>query len=192
MFSEISELMTQSLINNQIIQSDNRELYRYGIQQGLTMILNLATTLLIGVLCDMLWQSIVFHLAYIPLRSYAGGYHAKTPVRCYLFSSAMMFAILSVMRWVTISNLICGIMLLLSLVCVFLLAPVADHNKPLDDTEQNVYRHRARVIAVSEVLIVLACLWIHQEGVMRCITWSMATLSAILILGWIKNRILAN
>lgn len=92
MFSEISEMMTQSLIDNKKIQSDNRELYRYGIQQGLTMIMNLATTLLIGLLCGMLWQSIVFYMAYIPLRSYAGGYHAKTPIRCYLFSIAMMFA----------------------------------------------------------------------------------------------------
>lgn len=61
-FAEISERLTQSLINNRTIQSDNRELYRYGIQQGLTMILNLATTLLIGVLCGMLWQSIVFYI----------------------------------------------------------------------------------------------------------------------------------
>lgn len=187
MFTEVSERLTQSLITNQIIQSDNRELYRYGIQQGLTMILNLATTLLIGVLCGMLWQSIVFYMTYIPLRSYAGGYHAKTPVRCYLFSIAMMFTILSAMRWVSVTNLICSIMLLLSLVCVFLLAPVADHNKPLDDTEQNVYRHRARVIAVSEIIIAFACFFLHQESVMRCIALSMMCISIILISGWIKN-----
>lgn len=82
-------------------------------------------------------------------------------------------------------------MLLLSLVCVFLLAPVANPNKPLDDTEWDVYRRRARMIAVSEVMIALVCLWIHQENIMRCIAWSMATMSVILILGWRKNSILA-
>lgn len=58
MFAKFSECITQSLIDNQIIESEERELYRYGIQQGLTIVLNLVTTLLIGLLCDMIWQSI--------------------------------------------------------------------------------------------------------------------------------------
>lgn len=152
MFECIAEQMTQSLINAQIIENEGREIYRYGIQQGLTMILNLLTTLAIGLICGMWWQAFVFMLAYIPLRSYAGGYHAKTPFRCYLFSIALMVTTLLAIRIVHDTILICCFLMLLSCVCILLFAPVEDHNKPLDAMERRIYKKRTRWILCLEII----------------------------------------
>jgi len=188
MFLSISERITKKLADNGIIEVNNQELYRYGIQQGLTMFLNLATMLLIGIISGMLWQSITFHIIYIPLRNYAGGYHAKTPLRCYFCSIAIMLAILSVMKWAPMPNRICVVIMLLSLLCIYVLAPVADKNKPLDEVEQYVYQQRARLIAVSEIIVALIFHWMHLDNIMKCIACSIAAMSIIMIWGWMNSH----
>ena len=60
MFVRISERITKQLEENNVFSSEDRELYRYGIQQGFVILLNLATTVLIGLFCGMLWQSLLF------------------------------------------------------------------------------------------------------------------------------------
>lgn len=187
MFASISERLTQELEENQTIQSKNRDIYQYGIQQGFTILLSFMTTVLIGALCGMLWQSIVFTVAYIPLRSYAGGYHAKTPFRCYLFSIAQITIILLVMRLFAFTNLIYSILLLSSSIVIFSISPVADNHKPLDSTEKRVYRKRTLLIGVFEVMCVIICMLFKWQEVAVCLTMTIASMSIMLILGKLKN-----
>ena len=74
----MTERITDILISNEIIIAENRNLYTYGLQQGLLMIINVATILGIGIVFNMVWKSIIFLLTFVPLRSNAGGYHAET------------------------------------------------------------------------------------------------------------------
>lgn len=157
MFAAISARITQKFEANQTIKSEDRDVYQYGVQQGLTILLNLATTVAIGFICGMLWQSVLFTAACIPLRSFAGGYHAKTPNRCYVFSIFMITAALLVMRYVPVTNHICGIIILISGLFLVLLAPVADNNKPLDRLERQVYRKRALLIGGIEAAVAVIC-----------------------------------
>lgn len=187
MFSEISENIVQTLEDNQTIKNEEREIYRYGIQQGLTIILNLITTLVIGLVCGMVWQSIVFTVAYIPLRSFAGGYHEKTPERCYVFSIVLMFAILLVMRFVTFTRLICSIILFVSSTIIVLLSPVEDKNKPLDELENKVYRKRALLIWASELTVAFVCLLFRQVHLAICLAMTMMVMAIMLGLGRLKN-----
>lgn len=83
MFEKASEVVTRKLQENNTINEEQYEICRYGLQQGFTIILNIATTLIIGIIMRELLYAVVFMFLYIPLRSNAGGYHAKTATRCY-------------------------------------------------------------------------------------------------------------
>lgn len=187
MFAVVSERITRRLEESRSIQSEERELYLFGIEQGLTMLLNLATTLCIGLLCGMVWQSVVFTATYIPLRSFAGGYHAKTPTRCYIFSVLLMIATLLAMRWVYWTPLMCIILLSLSGVLIWLLAPVEDRNKPLDIMERQVYRKRSRRIGTFELALALVCVTVQWQQLAVCLTSTGTVMSVMLILGKLKN-----
>ena len=69
---------SQKLANNNIINSEDRELYSYGLKQGMIMLINLLTTLAIGLVFNMLAESVILTVAYIPIRIYSGGYHSRT------------------------------------------------------------------------------------------------------------------
>ncbi|MBQ8010486.1 MAG: accessory gene regulator B family protein, partial [Oscillospiraceae bacterium] len=99
MFYKLSERIVDGFEKQRVILSEDKEIYRYGVQQGLNLAFNFLTTLVIGAVCGMFWESVLFMAAYMPLRSFAGGYHAKTHLRCYLYSIVMITAVLLVIRF---------------------------------------------------------------------------------------------
>ena len=79
------------LEDKKIIQSSTKEVCAYGLRQIFSTIFNAGTMLLIGFLMQMLIEAILFTVIYIPVRVYAGGYHASTPQRCWAFSAIMLW-----------------------------------------------------------------------------------------------------
>lgn len=185
---DLSGKIAESLTNSGIITTEDKELYEYGLHHGLLMIINLLTTVVIGLLFKMVWQSFVFMLAYIPLRTYAGGYHAKTQFRCYLLSIVIMLAALFGIREIPWTDSI-GIGLTLCAIGIILyLSPVEDKNKPLSPMEVKVYGNRARIILFTEVFIMLFMIVLKQQQIASCIAAEFVALSIMLILGALKNK----
>lgn len=187
MFEKLSDKLTDSLISNGTITADDREIYYYGIHQGIILILNTVTTLLIGIISGMIWQSVVFMLGYIPLRSYTGGFHAKTTVRCYFSSIVLMTVVLLVMRYIHFSMLIYGILIFISSTIILLLAPMDNHNKPLDEIERKVYRKRAYGLWICECLLVVTAMLLSWKQLAVCFIWAMNVAALMLILGKLEN-----
>lgn len=149
----LSEKITHSLVRNGVINFADRELYLYGFRQGLIIILNVITIVLIGSILDMVWQSILVMMAYIPVRSNAGGYHAKTQLRCYLFSTIVLVILLLAMKSVHLTNVNCLFGTFISGTIIYFFSPVEDCNKPLNQTEVNVYKKRTRRMLSVEILL---------------------------------------
>ncbi|MDF2611656.1 MAG: putative processing-secretion protein [Lachnospiraceae bacterium] len=183
----VTKKITDSLINNGVITYQDKDLYTYGLKQGFLMILNIITAILIGILFGMVWQSLVFLLAYIPLRTYAGGYHAKTQLRCYLFSIVIMSAALLGIKLIPLTSFICLIITLISGGVIFLLAPVEDRNKPLDQTERKVFKSRTGIILFFDIATLQLMLVLGQQQLSVCILMVLVILSIMLILGKIKE-----
>ena len=64
--------------------TDNYELYEYAIYIILFSAFHMATVIVLGLVFNLLTESLVFYLSFIVIRKFAGGYHAKTPTRCYI------------------------------------------------------------------------------------------------------------
>lgn len=189
MFSSIAEKITMHLEANNAFKSEDRAIYRYGIQQGLSIMLNLYTTLLLGIVTGMIWESIIFSAAYMLLRRYAGGFHAKTPARCYIYSSAMvLFALLGI-KYVFDSILISICMFIVGSLIIFLFSPVEDKNKPLDASEQLVYQKRTRFYLIVEIVLDIAMMSFGFKGLYEPISISLFCLGILVALGKVKNVI---
>lgn len=189
MFENISERITSFLIENKVILTEDKDIYSYGLRQLFMMILNITITILLGIIFKELWQSILFSVVYIPLRSYAGGYHARTPMRCTLFSTVMVCIALLLMKFLTFTRISIVVMLIVSSLIIILLSPVEDKNKPLDDLEKIVYKKRTLIILTIEVIITIATLLLNFSSFSLCLVLSITSLSCMLILGTIKNRL---
>ncbi|MDD2482169.1 MAG: accessory gene regulator B family protein [Lutispora sp.] len=182
----IAEKITEKLEASQIINSEDKELYTYGLVQGFSIIISIAITAIIGTIFRMIVDVIFFTIAFIPLRLYAGGYHAKTQVRCYVFSIVMITAVLLGIRLIPWNDYICFIVALGAGSIIVSLAPVEDSNKPLDQKEKAVYKRRTYVVLGILTALILA-FWfmgLHQTSV--CIIMALTVLAFMLVLGKIK------
>lgn len=189
MFYKASVYIANILEQQNRFKAEDKELYRYGIQQGLNLVLNILTTIIIGCFCDMIYPSILFLLCYMPLRSFCGGYHAKTHIRCYVYSVIMITSILLIAKQFTFNLIVYEVLVLLSFMVILILAPIEDKNKTLDSDEKRVFRKRACSIAVLEVLIYHIFLIIRFTNSYKTLSIALFSLSILMIIGRIKNYI---
>lgn len=179
---------TDKLIVTETIRPDERELYIYGLRQGLLIIANILTIIAIGFLYKMVWQCTLFMVVYFPLRSFAGGYHAKTPLRCYSFSIVLIISVLSSIKYIPRIDYDAIGLALFAGITIYALAPVEDINKPLNQREISVYKKWTRVIFSVELCAMLLVMTLGLSEISLCISVSMFASSIMLILGKIKNK----
>ncbi len=183
----LANILTDKLVKWQIVKDEDKELYTYGFWQGAIFIFNFATVVIVGLLFHMIWHSLVFMASYGLLRPVAGGYHARTQRSCYILSIVLIIAVLCVLKWLPWNTLVFLIMLLVSTCLVFLLAPVEDQNKTLDELEQRVYKKRSRIIVIFLLILAVLFMGIRQVQIANCIAISIFASAIMLILGKIKT-----
>ncbi len=188
MFYQASEHIAKKLVEKNTISSENKPIYQYGIQQGFTIGLNILTTFVIGLVFKMIVESFLFLAVYIPLRSFAGGVHAKTANRCYVYSTIMIIAELLVIKFFPFGIFIGSCLSLISGAIIFLLAPVETENKKLDESEKQVYKKRARIILIIELVIQFIIALMSWNNIMMCFSLAFVSLSLIMLAGVIKNN----
>ena len=145
-----------NLVHSGVIKEEDAEIYIYGINQILTSVLNVSSALIIGLIFGVFPEIAVFMAAYIPLRSFAGGYHAKTPLSCYVFSVIMLIVVSIGLKYLHLADWVYYAVFVAATLVVLVLSPVEDRNKPLAEIEQKVYKKRTMNIAAAEVMVCLA------------------------------------
>lgn len=180
---------TQKMIHAGTIEKEDEAIYIFGLHQGIMLLLNLLTTLMIGLIFGMVWESLFLLLVYIPIRSYAGGYHARTELQCYILSVVMIVSMLWIVKSFSGEILLNFIMFVIGVVSILFLAPLGDKNKPLDDMEQIVYRKRARILLSIESLFFGIFLFFSWNIVAMCISVSLFGLACLLFIAALKMKL---
>ena len=187
MKNNISARITDSLVEAGAVPTEDKALYEYGIRQGILLVINIATAVLIGLVLGMFWQSIIFLLAYNPVRTYSGGYHARTALLCYLLSIPMMLVVLLGIKMIPWNGYICAAALICAVVIIVILAPVADPNKPLNEREKIVYKGRARTYSAIFFGAALMLWFVGMRQVSLSIVMALGVAAVMLVIGAIKN-----
>lgn len=190
MFRNSSAKITDKLIGLNTINSEDREIYEFGIQHIFITLLNISTVILIGFLTNSFKEAVVFILAFIPLRIFAGGFHFSTPFRCYVFSSCFVAVVLLAMRYFSVPLLIYCLLYCISGIIILAFSPVEDRNKPLDQLEKKVYRKRTIIIFGLENIAILILYFAKLHFAVQSIMVSTIILSLMIAFGLIKNSII--
>lgn len=188
MLEKLSAQITEKLKSKEIISTSNEEVCAYGLRQIFSTLINVGTMLLIGMFMQMPVEAILFTIGYIPIRIYAGGYHASTPQRCWAFSAVMLWLALCIVKYIPIGNWCISLILsLISGIVILLLSPVEDQNKMLDEAEHHVYHIRTILVFLIEAITVVG-LWLLQfQKAALTIEIAWCAVAAMLLLGKAKK-----
>ena len=153
----ISGGIANTLWTQGIIQEEDIETCQYGLDVFISSALEIASILIISAFIGNFIEVALLFIAFIPLRVYAGGYHAETRLKCYLISLAVygiFTAITNVLpkELYSIGNYSAAIF---SLIMVLIAAPVIHKNKAVSDIERKYYREFSILICSVETAIIL-------------------------------------
>lgn len=186
-----SERITETLAENDVLSAEDKPLYVYGLHQLWITLLNLATAVAIGFLAGMLWEGLLFLAVYISLRKFAGGYHAKTELHCYVLSTILLCVALSAIYsidYIQMGNAALLAIFFTASIVIVLIAPVGNPSKPLDSIEQVVYQKRSRIVLASHWGLFLVTLAIGKAEVAAVIVVADVMLSGMVALGLCKYK----
>lgn len=191
------KLINQSNVTNWLIikgfaNEEEKEIIEYGLYQGFLMLINILTTFFLGFIFNVFWQSIIFLISYMLLRTYAGGYHANTKNRCYILSVVIMIICFFLINNFELTMKFGVLLSAISGILIFTLAPVANDVKPLEEVEVKIYKNKARKIFVIEFAIAIIAEMLGKNSIFGTIVLSISTTSILLALGYLKYNVLLN
>lgn len=150
MIYRLSEYLTELLIEAGSIEKKDRNIYRYGIEIIAVMALNVITIIVIGYAMSMLLDCVIFLLLFMPLRSYAGGYHNSSFIKCYFLSCSIIVISLIGMSYINIDVKHIYMLLIVCIPCLYIwkVAPIENKNKPMTIEETKKNRLKTRILVL--------------------------------------------
>lgn len=155
--NHLADYLTNYLLRHDIIKEESVEEYIYGFQMIIGKLFNCGTLLIMSACNRNLIPTMLFMLVLFGLRSRTGGYHAKTPTRCYVTTVICYMLIVNVIAPIVDSNRVFPIAILtFSSIVIFTFAPINHPNLELDEIEMKACRRSFRCI----VLLLVGCMGI--------------------------------
>lgn len=184
MVSEISESFAKRLVKKEIIAGEDIEAYQFGIECFIMKAFHLISYFLIAVFFHMVLEMFVFLIAFTPLRIYSGGYHAKTPLKCYLISCCTVLSVMCLIRFAPLYIIQYSLILAMVVsVVLLIIAPVETSTKPLDETEKKYYKKKAGIMIMTDLGMVLIFGMFISTYISFIITLSLAYELGIALIG---------
>lgn len=166
------------------------EIISYGLEIIITKAVFIAIIIFLGIITKCLPDVIAFIIAFTVIRQYGGGYHADTRIRCFILSVLTLVLDIVMIKLAElgfISMLFLIIITLLSIVYIWIVAPIDTKNKRLDADEIVHYGKRAKVVVIILCLIVCILLFFKINNYARAIMFGIVTEAFLMIAGAVQN-----
>lgn len=171
MISKLSTRLTEKLLSNGTISNEDKELYIYGLFMLLSQLMFFIIACIFGLILECLFESIIFYIAFMLIRRYAGGYHALTETRCEILSTLSILACIVVIRLSKTYDIQTVLLIIsaVSSVCIFVLCPLDTPEKPLSNKEFKYFRKVSWIILfVIIIAIIVSYVFKFQMVLVPC------------------------
>ena len=168
-----------------------RENIAFGLK-GLKLLgINIFTTIILGKVFNLTFEILVFLLAFMFIRSYAGGYHCKKALSCYLMSNSIIILVLVIIQYVSFESIAPFFIpiLAIALFILYKYAPLETENKPLDEDERKYFRKKAMTNIAIELVLLLILYCFNLKRYVFIISLAII-LSSILVVMQLMNTVI--
>lgn len=145
----IIDYLVEKCIAWGIADSDNKDIYIYGINNLFIILINLVSVVMLGVIFNSVLQVIWFMLNFVFLRSYLGGFHLNSHVHCYLISNVIIITSIKIASIIPIGILIA--FSIISSIFIWRFAPINCPKRCYDHDEARYFGKKCKTVLLCEV-----------------------------------------
>lgn len=189
MITWMSRSVSSFFITQEIISAEDREVYEYSFEVLFSTVMSLLAVVIIAILSRTVYYTALYLAGFIPLRLFAGGYHAKNHLRCFVALMIVYFAFTFTLRIIPAEFFMTIIIVsnLLSTLLVFLVAPSEEKKRPFTSEETVWFKRVSRTfIIVYVTLIGVLAAAIPDIRIAFSISMGVLTVSISLLVNYIK------
>ena len=148
------------LYRHEMLERDMQEICAYGLELLISTLIEVINVIFVSVLAHKIIFGIIYIICIMTIRTYTGGYHAATKLRCNIIFIIVYILSLIFMQWIQKINnynliLWCG--LIASYIYVIYNAPIENHNKPLNQCQIN--KNRKSSILIYGIFMMLGIIY---------------------------------
>ena len=183
----LSEAIADFYIRKNIISSDMKSVYVYGISLIINDIIDFAVILIPAIIAGRFIYGVVFLLTFCITRIHCGGFHAK---KSWICAGIMLLTFIIICLCVEITTSIYGVILnviinSISILIMLPIIPVENPNKKLDVKQKN---KKIGIIVTSSFAVLSIVLTVYniQEGAV--ISFTLLSVAVLAMVGKILNQ----
>lgn len=171
---KISQGILSFICRNMQVDDEMAEVYKYGIEILISSLINFLLILMSSLILGDLIAGIVFMTLFILLRSYTGGYHAETYLRCniaFICTYLATYVAAQAVSNMEHSIILTGALLVLAYIPIWIFAPVKNRHKYLSEEKIHYSRVISAIVYFSSALIsMILCLNDMWYGYLLAVT----------------------
>lgn len=155
MFEPIVKKIVDHQIDSGTLSEADRGVYLYGYQMLIEFCINIITSIIIAAIFQAYWIVLVFTAAFLVIRGYVGGYHARTSLGCFCLSACMLIAAIIAVKYINNGGMAGWALLteIIMLPCIFKRAPIPAANKPITENERIHFNKKVKQLYIAELII---------------------------------------
>lgn len=168
-----------------------KEVYIYGLELTLSSAAVAFSVLILSCVFGAVYTSFIFSFVFVSIRLFAGGYHAKKYVQCFVLSNAVYLICLGItflFEYLKI-EIICPGLTLLSMAVIFKLAPIKHKHHPLSERAYLRNKTISRIVTACDGLCILAAFYYPFMPYLACMgSATMAATAVLMVIPKFQER----
>ena len=180
---KMTNMLTNFIIQHSDVKREDADIIAFGVKYGLITLAEILGMVVISFLMRELIPGAVILIAFISIRVYAGGYHAKTLPRCVVMSTILFTLIILGYKMLYLPIIVKGLIALFLGVLILIFSPVENDNRRLSENEKKVFKNRALLFySISLAIFMLV------KKLSNILVWAYLMILVVLIWGIVKER----
>lgn len=188
--NRILDHLMDKLLKDGFAKSEDAEIVRFGLELTFMRVLISAATIIVAFALDSASAVIAFMAVYQPLRSFCGGYHAKTRTLCFLVSMLEIITVITATKILTYK--FCHISILFfiisGLMIIVTFAPTDTPSKPFDATERIVFRKRSLITLFYALIIADIFMYLGCDTMLLSVSMAIFFTGFLLVIGRLTKK----
>ena len=184
MLHTLSRNIADFLLSKNCFEKDNLNIYVYGTELVISSLIGAVLIFTLSFITNNLLTGLLFYISFNTLRSYTGGLHCNTYLKCNITFVCVFFICLTA-EYIT-NDYMLSAMTAVTLMMILVLAPVENPNKPIEEKDKKKFKLISLLIYVLHITAYFVLKHLEIDADIIIITDFIS--SILMIIGIIKNR----
>lgn len=167
-----------------------KDVYQYGIEITVSSMFNIILVTLCSLALGNILAGMIYLFIFIFLRSFTGGYHATTYLRCNITMVAtfiVTFAMYKIIKHYVLPLFVCETIALVNLIPIIICAPVPNKHKPLTEAQRK-RSYKLSILIASVLSLVGLILYTLEIPIGAMIIMTVTMVSVLIIIEIFMQR----